>query len=196
MAFKTTSISGLVLGLQLMLLLLLAVEYQLAAADGNGGEDSSPCSVLKYYLQQQFSVNELSMVPAARAPVNGTATGFGLEVVYEFVMTNTSDPSSDVMGYVRGTAIVVNNTVPANVFFVSNVVHYEYAGLNGTLSQQGEAVFNRPPWEFSVMGGTGDFRNAFGYNVGTFFSATPTPNGTHIVNYYEAHLCYRRCRRC
>ncbi|MCO5551533.1 hypothetical protein L7F22_005037 [Adiantum nelumboides] len=78
----------------------------------------------------------------------------------------------------------------ASVFFASNVVHYEYGGVNGTFSQQGEAVFSRPPWEYAVVGGTGDFRRVQGYNVGTIVSSSPTPSGSrHIVTYYEAHLC-------
>ncbi|KAH7315197.1 hypothetical protein KP509_21G039100 [Ceratopteris richardii] len=145
---------------------------------------------LKYYLQQQFGVNELSMVPAARAAVNGTGAGFGLEVVYEFLMTKKASPQSKVLGYVRGTAIVVNNTVGGNTFFVQNVIHYDSGSHRGTLSQQGEAIFEVSPWEFAITGGTGDFRNVHGYNVGRFVSATPTPNGTIITTYYKASLSY------
>ncbi|MCO5594048.1 hypothetical protein L7F22_048069 [Adiantum nelumboides] len=167
-----------------MLALCVAQPHLAAAGDKCGNW------VVTYYLQQEFGQTELLMVAAARPAVNGTATGFGLEIVYEFVMTSTADPASDVMGYVRGTAVVVNNTAAATVFFASNVVHYEYGGVNGTFSQQGEAVFSRPPWEYAVVGGTGDFRRVQGYNVGTFISSSPTPSGSrHIVTYYEAHLC-------
>ncbi|KAH7315200.1 hypothetical protein KP509_21G039400 [Ceratopteris richardii] len=157
---------------------------------GTWAVEAHPPRLLKYYLQQQFGVNELVMVPAARAAVNGTAAGFGLEVVYEFLMTKKASPQSTVLGYVRGTAIVVNNTVGGNTFFVQNVIHYDSGSRRGTLSQQGEAIFENSPWEFAITGGTGIFRNAHGYNVGRFISATPTPNGTIITTYYEANLSY------
>ncbi|KAH7373373.1 hypothetical protein KP509_17G052200 [Ceratopteris richardii] len=146
--------------------------------------------VLKYYLQQQFGGNELLMVPAARAPVNGSFAGFGLEVVYEFIMTEEASPQSTQLGYVRGTAIVVNNSASGNTFFVQNVIHYNSGNRQGTLTQQGEAIFEDSPYEFAITGGTGIFRNVHGYNVGRFVSATPTPNGTHITTYYEASLSY------
>ncbi|KAI5063651.1 hypothetical protein GOP47_0022198 [Adiantum capillus-veneris] len=153
-------------------------------ATGGRGE------VLRYYLQQQYGENEFTMVQAAKPPPAGAgfAAGVGLQVVYEFVMTRDEEASSEVLGFVRGTALVVNSTAAATVFFVNNVIHWEYGGLNGTLSQQGEAVFSRPPWEFSILSGTGSFRMVRGFNVGTFVSATPSPNGTHIVTYYEARL--------
>ncbi|KAH7315201.1 hypothetical protein KP509_21G039500 [Ceratopteris richardii] len=83
-----------------------------------------------------------------------------LEVVYEFLMTKKASPQSTVLGYVRGTAIVVNNTVGGNTFFVQNVIHYDSGSRRGTLSQQGEAIFENSPWEFAITGGTGIFRNA------------------------------------
>ncbi|MCO5576131.1 hypothetical protein L7F22_029939 [Adiantum nelumboides] len=153
-----------------------------------------PPRVINYYLQQKFGDNELGMVPAARAPVNGTNMGFGLEVVYEFVMTKKASPRSRVLGYVRGTAIVVNNTAGATTFFVQNVIHYDSGRRRGTLSQQGEAIFGPTPWEsrweFAVVGGTGIFRNAHGFNSGRFVSLTPTPTGNLVTTHYEASLFY------
>ncbi|MCO5551549.1 hypothetical protein L7F22_005053 [Adiantum nelumboides] len=115
----------------LLLLAHCVAQLQLTAAG-----DKCRNLVVSYYLQQEVGQTKLRMVAAARPAMNGTETGFGQEVVYEFVMTSTADPASDVMGYVRGTAVVVNNTVAASVFFASNVVHYEYGGMNGTFSQQ------------------------------------------------------------
>ncbi|KAH7300486.1 hypothetical protein KP509_24G064800 [Ceratopteris richardii] len=127
------------------------------------GSSCSDTKHLSFYLQQEIGLNELIMVPAARPPVNGTATGFGMQMVYEFIMTQTEDPDSAVMGYVRGTALAVNNTAAATVFVVNNVVHMDFNGVQGTLSQQGEGVFTDSSWEFSIVGGTGAFRMARGY---------------------------------
>ncbi|KAH7300391.1 hypothetical protein KP509_24G060100 [Ceratopteris richardii] len=182
--------------LHLMITLGMILGFALSAS---GAEASgSKCKVKRrkfsYYLQQEIGLNELIMVQPARAPVNGTATGFGQEMVYEFTMTKVKNPSSAVMGYVRGTAIAVNNTAAATVFFVSNVVHIDYKGLKGTLVQQGEAVFTEDSWEVSIVGGTGDFRNAFGYSVGKPISITPTPSGRlHVVTRYRAYFWLRRC---
>ncbi|MCO5574615.1 hypothetical protein L7F22_028404 [Adiantum nelumboides] len=169
----------------MVLLLAIAAAYT-QAGPGKGKERT-----LSYYLQQEIGLNELIMVPAARAPVNGTATGFGLEMVYEFVMTETADPTSAVMGYVRGTAIAVNNTAAATVFFINNVVSLDYKGVKGTLSQQGEGVFTASSWEFSIVGGTGAFRNAVGYSVAVPISGTRTPSGRlHVVTHYDAHFSF------
>ncbi|KAH7432113.1 hypothetical protein KP509_07G009000 [Ceratopteris richardii] len=147
---------------------------------------------LSFYLQQENGVNELMMVPPARPPVPGTFTGFGQEQVYEFVMTQTEDPASPVMGYVRGTAVVVNNTATRTVFAINNVVHFDFMGLRGTLSQQGEAAFTDPSWEYAIVGGTGAFRMAKGYSVGRPVSLTRTPSGSvHIVTHYDAFFSLR-----
>ncbi|KAH7446753.1 hypothetical protein KP509_01G072600 [Ceratopteris richardii] len=132
------------------------------------------------------------MVPPARAAVNGTNDGFGGELVYEFTMTEDKNPQSKVMGYVRGTAISVNNSAASTTFFVQNVIHYDDGNVRGTLSEQGEAMFSTDPWEYAITGGTGGFRNAYGFNVGRFISSTPTPNGSHIVTYYEASVLLNR----
>ncbi|KAI5071557.1 hypothetical protein GOP47_0013808 [Adiantum capillus-veneris] len=105
-------------------------------------------------------------------------------------MTKKPSPRSRVLGYVRGTAIVVNNTAAATTFFVQNVIHYDSGRRRGTLSQQGEAVFGPTPWEFAIVGGSGLFRTAHGFNVGRFVSSTRTPTGTLITTYYEASLSY------
>ncbi|KAH7446777.1 hypothetical protein KP509_01G075000 [Ceratopteris richardii] len=175
------------MALRKLLCVALFVIASASLAPG-GTANEAPSVVLKFYLQQQFGVNELGMVPAARAPVQGTNTGFGQEVVYEFTVTAGKSPQSKVLGYVRGTAIVVNNTAASTTFFVQNVIHYDNSNVRGTLSQQGEAIFSSVPWEYAITGGTGVFRNAYRFNVGRFISSTPTPNGNLITTYYEASV--------
>ncbi|KAH7446782.1 hypothetical protein KP509_01G075500 [Ceratopteris richardii] len=167
---------------------------------GNGSAEASLCRSLcdrislprsGWHSQRSSSFtcsNELGMVPAARAPVQGTNTGFGQEVVYEFTVTAGKSPQSKVLGYVRGTAIVVNNTAASTTFFVQNVIHHDNANVRWTLSQQGEAIFSSVAWEYAITGGTGVFRNAYGFNVGRFISSTPTPNGNLITTHYEASV--------
>ncbi|MCO5548101.1 hypothetical protein L7F22_001559 [Adiantum nelumboides] len=190
-------LSTLFMSTLLLMMMILMTKMEVAVGRSEGrrgrwpGKGNEAGMVLRYYLQQQYGQNEFTMVQAARPPPAGAgfAAGVGLEVVYEFVMTSGAEAaSSEVLGFVRGTALVVNSTAAATVFFVNNVIHWEFDGLNGTLSQQGEAVFSQPPWEFSILSGTGSFRLVHGFNVGTFVSATPSLNGTHIVTYYEAHL--------
>ncbi|KAH6556653.1 hypothetical protein KP509_1Z165400 [Ceratopteris richardii] len=174
---------------KLLYVALFVIASASLAQGGTAHKGSQPPDrLLKFYLQQQFGVNELEMVPEARAPVNGTNTGFGLEVVYEFTLTAKKSPQSKVLGYARGTAIAVNNTAASTTFFVQNVIHYDDGNLRGTLSQQGEAIFASLPWEFAITGGTGAFRNAYGFNVGRFIYSTPTPNGNLITTYYEASV--------
>ncbi|KAH7446775.1 hypothetical protein KP509_01G074800 [Ceratopteris richardii] len=158
------------MALRKLLCVALFVIASASLAPG-GTANEAPSVVLKFYLQQQFGVNEL-----------------GMEVVYEFTVTAGKSPQSKVLGYVRGTAIVVNNTAAATTFFVQDVIHYDNGNVRGTLSQQGEAIFSSVPWEYAITGGTGVFRNAYEFNVGRFISSTPTPNGNLITTYYEASV--------
>ena len=149
--------------------------------------------VLKYYTQQQFGVNEFGSVPAAIPPVSGTFTGVGLEVVYNYTVTRTGDPTSQVLGTIRGTSVVVSNTAEATFFVVNTVVHYadpKKGGLNGTFTTQGEANFRSGTFELAVTGGTGDFRGVFGYTVVTSFKFVPaTANSTaKVTNFYRTDL--------
>mgnify|MGYP000385543027 FL=1 len=159
---------------------------------------SKPDLVLSYYLLQQVGVNEFATVQAAVPPVNGSLTGFGLQVVYDYPITATppSTGSVPVIGFVRGTSVVVHNVPGSTVFAVSNVVHYDGDGKKngptGTFAQQGEASFSSgKPWEYAIVGGTGDFRRARGYNVGSVVSITRPPSGAPIiVTSYKASIWF------
>ena len=163
---------------------------------------SKPDLVLSYYLLQQVGVNEFANVQAAVPPVNGSLTGFGLQVVYDYPITATTPPSTGgkssvpVIGFVRGTSVVVHNVPGSTVFAVSNVVHYDGDGKKngptGTFAQQGEASFSSgKPWEYAIVGGTGDFRRARGYNVGSVVSITRPPSGAPIiVTSYKASIWF------
>ncbi|MCO5551544.1 hypothetical protein L7F22_005048 [Adiantum nelumboides] len=138
----------------LLLLALCVAHLQLAAVG-----DKFRNSVVSYYLQQEYGPTELLMVAAARPAVNGTATGFGLEVMHEFVMTSTADPTSDVMGYVRGTPTRQNRL------------------LSATLGVRRSGRHGRLP---DVQGyNVGTFVSS---------SPMPS-GSRHVVTYYEAHLC-------
>ena len=149
--------------------------------------------VLKYYTQQQQGVNEFGTVSASVPPVNGTRAGVGLELVYGYTVTETGDPSSQVLGYVRGTSVVASNTLAATVYVVNTVVHYadpKEGGLNGTFTTQGEANFGTGAFELAVTGGTGDFRGVFGYTTAVNFRfIPPTANSTaKVTNFYRTDL--------
>ena len=162
---------------------------------------SKPDLVLTYYLLQQVGVNEFATVQAAVPPVNGSLTGFGLQVVYDYPITATppstgGNTSVQVIGFVRGTSVVVHNVPGSTVFAVSNVVHYDgdtkKKGPSGTFAQQGEASFSSgKPWEYAIVGGTGDFRGAHGYNVGSVISVTrPSSGAPIIVTSYNASIWF------
>jgi hypothetical protein len=163
---------------------------------------------LQYYTTQQFGVNEFANINASVAAVNGTRTGVGLGVVYAYPITSvppnaTNGTSSAAnVGVLRGTSTVASNTLAATYFVVKTVVQYSdptfkrtpgsvsNIGLNGTFSTQGEADFNSgQPWELAVVGGTGSFRNTYGYTIGRPFSRTNATSGSAIVvTAYETHL--------
>ena len=174
-------------------LLLLSLLLLLGLATTSSAKKSV---VLTYYTQQQFGVNEFSMVPAAVAPANGTRQGVGLEVVYDYTVTAGGSPTtSAAIGFVRGTSVVVSNTAQATIFFVKTVVEIAdpVSGLSGTFSTQGEANFaSGQPFELAVVGGTEDFRGVTGYAIATSFNFTP-PTSTStakVTNAYQAFLTF------
>ena len=150
--------------------------------------------VLKYYTQQQLGVNEFGMVSAAVPPAKGTFTGVGLQVVYNYTLTKTGNPASQVLGSIRGTSVVASNTVNATIFVVNTVVHYvnpKKGGLKGTFTTQGEADFGSgQPFELAVTGGTGDFRGVLGYTIARNFKFTPPAGNTSakVTNFYQTSL--------
>ena len=157
--------------------------------------------VLRYYSHQQFGVNEFVNVNASVAAVNGTQTGVGLGVVYAYPITATPNTTSPSIGFIRGTSTVASNTLPATYFVARTVVHYSdptfkrtpksknNIGLQGTFTTQGEADFTSgQPWEYAITGGTGDFRNTFGYTIGRVYSRTPTATTAILVTLYETYL--------
>ena len=156
--------------------------------------------VLRYYSQQQFGVNEFANINASVPAVNGTRTGVGLGVVYAYPLTTTPNATSTSLGFIRGTSTVASNTLPATYFVARTVVHYsdptfkrnpksKNIGLEGTFTTQGEADFTSgKPWEYAVTGGTGDFRNTFGYTIGRVYSRTPTATTAIVVTIYETWL--------
>ena len=173
-----------------MVLVLVCMVVLMAMSPAASGKKV----VLKYYTQQQQGVNEFGMVPASVPPVNGTRAGVGLELVYGYTVTKTGDPSSQVLGFVRGTSVVASNTLAATLYVVNTVVHYadpKKGGLNGTFTTQGEAEFGTDkPFELAVTGGTGNFRRVLGYTKGHTFNFVPaTSNSTaKVTNFYETHL--------
>ena len=151
--------------------------------------------VLTYYTQQQFGVNEFGMVAASVAPANGTRQGVGLEVVYDYTITAGGSPTSQVLGFIRGTSVVASNTAAATFFVVKTVVHITdpATGLSGTFSTQGEANFGSgQPFELAVLGGTGAFRGVSGYTIASNFNFTPpTPTSTaKVTNAYKTYLTW------
>jgi amino acid permease len=176
-----------------MAMLLLA----LALALGSVAEARKRV-VLRYYTQQQLGVNEFGQVPAAVPAVAGTFTGVGLQVVYNYTVTETGEPSSRVLGSIRGTSVVATNTLKSTVFVVNTVVHYtspKSSGPSGTFSTQGEADFaSGTPFELAVTGGTGDFRGVFGYTVATNFRFIPPTNTStaKVTKYYVTRLWWNK----
>ena len=185
-------------------MVILLIIATMVLATSNWAMASRP-RIIKYYVQQE---SEIGMIPALavsaveRASGNasgqnanlgvGSGAGVGVSVVYEYPMTKNSSAASPVVGFIRGTSVVVNSSAAGTLFFMNNVIHFSSGKWAGsTISQQGEAMLTRSPWELAVVGGTGDFRHAFGYNVGFLVATSRTPhNTTRITTRYHAHLSY------
>ena len=187
--------ASLVLAMVSLLLLVLVVVPTVATSAKRRHQ-----IVLRYYSYQQFGVNEFVNVNASVAAVSGTQTGVGLGVVYAYPITVTPNATSPSIGFIRGTSTVASNTLPATYFVARTVVHYsdptfkrnpksKNIGLEGTFTTQGEAdITSGEPWEYAITGGTGDFRNTFGYTIGRVYSRTPTATGAINVILYETYL--------
>ncbi|KAH7429391.1 hypothetical protein KP509_09G046000 [Ceratopteris richardii] len=134
------------------------------------GRDTDVMSVagLDYYVQLGLGGPDLQdLLPA----INSTASSFGQTQLFTLNVTQEQDPSSTLLGTVRGYTVQSSYTGDS-VGVEVEVLIYDDGTLSGTVSIQG--VVQSSGTEVAVVGGTGDFRGVKGYGVVTFANATAT----------------------
>jgi len=108
------------------------------------------------------------------AGLNGSSSDpgkFGTLVVFSDVISKrpqiTESDSDDIVGLVQGMYVNTNPVTRLDFFTVFTVVFHnkEYSG--STLEMHGTDRFYQPYSEYAVVGGTGRFRFASGYGLGT-----------------------------
>ncbi|MCO5570770.1 hypothetical protein L7F22_024498 [Adiantum nelumboides] len=86
-----------------------------------------------------------------------------------FNVTQGADPTSRLLGFMRGYTVQASSTADFHGVEVE-VLTYDDGSLNGTISLQ--CLINVATNEIAIVGGSGDFRGARGYAVITFLNST------------------------
>ncbi|KAI5084337.1 hypothetical protein GOP47_0000506 [Adiantum capillus-veneris] len=102
---------------------------------------------------------------------SGSTGTFGQTQLFAFNVTESADPSSLLLGSMRGYAVQASSTADFHGVEVE-VLSYADGSLNGTLSLQGLIIAGTN--EIAIVGGTGDFCGARGYGIITFLNSTAT----------------------
>jgi hypothetical protein len=129
----------------------------LGAMDDKGGQ----------VKELELFVHE-NRVPGASATLITVATpsgdltevGFGVIQAFSNSLRAGADGSSQLLGVEPGFVVVGTQNV-----FMSYVLTLSSNEYDGTLSFQGQFAFNAWPRELAVVGGTGSFRFASGYDI-------------------------------
>ncbi|MCO5611129.1 hypothetical protein L7F22_065379 [Adiantum nelumboides] len=122
---------------------------------------------LEYYVQVGFSLPSLStLIPAIDSSSDST---FGKTQLFAFNVTQGADPTSCLLGSMRGYIVQASSTADFHGVEVE-VLTYDDGSLNGTISLQG--LINAGTNEIAIVGGSGDFCGARDYAVITFLDST------------------------
>ncbi|KAI5077725.1 hypothetical protein GOP47_0007549 [Adiantum capillus-veneris] len=134
---------------------------------------------LEYYVQVGIGQPDLQeLIPA----INTTySNNFGSTQLFAFNVTEGADPSSTLLGYVRGYTVESSYT-STGVAVEVEILSYNDGTLNGTVSIQ--ALITNGPNEVSIVGGTGDFRGVSGYGLVNFVNTS----GNIVLFHHELHF--------
>ncbi|MCO5555894.1 hypothetical protein L7F22_009438 [Adiantum nelumboides] len=151
-------------------LMISAAAMQMPAAGAARLPDWSIMPVsLEYYVQVGFTLPTLgTLIPAIDSSSGST---FGQTQLFAFNATQGADPTSRLLGSMRGYTVQASSTVDFHGVEVE-VLTYDDGSLNGTISLQG--LINAGTKEIAIVGGSGDFRGARGYAIITFLNSTAT----------------------
>ncbi|ONK66482.1 uncharacterized protein A4U43_C06F8630 [Asparagus officinalis] len=104
------------------------------------------------------------------APSNSTSSGFGTIVAFDDELREGPDPNSKLVGRAQGQGSAVSKEEQAYLFN-SNFIFVEGEYNGSTLAVYGRIVIASSIREWSIIGGTGEFRLARGYVNGTVLSS-------------------------
>jgi len=158
--------------------------FFLQAAAGEGEMKN-----MVFYMHDNLRGNNVTAIPVAGLNGSSSWAGkFGTLVVISDVITKRpqivqSDADSDnIVGRAQGT-YVNTNPVTGLDFFMAFTIVFQNKEYNGsTLEIHGTDRFLQPQREFAVVGGTGKFRFARGYMIGT----TESVSGENAVIKFNA----------
>ena len=111
------------------------------------------------------------------APLNSSASGFGGAVAIDDALREGPEPTSKLIGRAQGILPAVSQE-ETTFLFAANFVFTEGEYNGSTLDVFGRAVPPSPTREWSIIGGTGQFKLARGYVLGKKLSA---PAGSLII---------------
>ncbi|KAK3151516.1 hypothetical protein QOZ80_3AG0246860 [Eleusine coracana subsp. coracana] len=100
--------------------------------------------------------------------------GFGTTLVNDWYVTNTSDPNGFVVARAQGLHMQAGQTMDNRWYTSFNLVFQDDSFAGSTLQVMG-IITEQINGEWSIMGGTGQFKRATG-NIGFNLLASSTPD--------------------
>lgn len=141
--------------------------------------------VIKYYVHDDLlqKVNNTAFIIAGRGGNVSALEQFSLIAMNDLI-TEEPSVSSRKLGNAQGVYLV-------SEFFPSSPhIHQQFTAVfkdkyNGTIAYQGDDQVMIPVREIAVVGGTGEFRNAFGY---CFITTVKQTDAWSYSLAFETHL--------
>ncbi|BBN04760.1 protein MpDIR2 [Marchantia polymorpha subsp. ruderalis] len=131
------------------------------------------------YVHESRVPPEPTLVTVVTATGNLSQIGFGTMQVFSNVLKDGASPSSATIGVEPGFVTIGKQNI-----FISYTFTLSTPSYNGTLAVQGAFALNVWPREFAVVGGTGKFRFANGYDVSEIV------DDSNPANYVTVHRIF------
>ncbi|KAL3702534.1 hypothetical protein R1sor_020556 [Riccia sorocarpa] len=130
------------------------------------------------YVHENRAQPDPSLIVVATATGNLTEIGFGTIQVFSNVLTSGPSINSTAIGVEPGFVSIGKQNI-----FISYTFTLNLPEGNGTLAVQGQFALNVWPRELAVVGGTGIFRFASGYDISEIIDdSNPADYVERIVN--------------
>lgn len=151
------------------------------AAEGEWEGDGKLEELTLYVHEDRQPGPTATLITVLTTSGNLSQVGFGSIQIFSNTLRAGPDSTSELIGVEPGFVTIGTQNV-----FISYVFTLSTPTYNGTISVQGQFGFNVWPRELAVVGGTGAFRFASGYDLSYIV------DDSNLADYVTVHKIYLR----